>query len=75
VDGALGEDCSLEGVEVPCDFWVLLGPDKLVLEDETKLHLLAFDEGEHLGGTGVNVGGVDAAGLEETDGGGDAETG
>ncbi len=75
VNGTLGKDCALECVEESCDFWVFLGSDKSVLQNETKLEILAFNKGEEFSGPRVHVRSVDATGLKETDGGADTETG
>ena len=72
VDGALREDCALVlgdgGVE-------LVG--LVILHHETGAHaeLARGSEGEEFGGTGVDVGSVEATALEEDGGSGDAKGG
>jgi hypothetical protein len=75
MDAALRENSALELVQVPGDLWVLARLDKCVLEHETELEVGAFDEREEFGGAGVHVGSVDAAGVEEAEGGADSQAG
>ena len=67
VDGALGEDGTLELGEGR----VLLHGEA-VLEDEAGLDVGPVCQDEELGGTGVDVGRVQAASVQEADCGGDA---
>lgn len=64
VDAALREDGALELGEGAGDFGVFTGCDEAVLEDVAEVNF-AVDHGEELGGAGVDVGCVDAAGVEE----------
>jgi len=70
VDAALGEDGTLEESQVGA----LLG-DEAVLENEAGLNVGVGDDGEELGGVGVDVRGVKTAGPEEDACGGDAQIG
>ena len=74
VDAALREDCALEFLEGAGDFGVFARGYEAVFEDVAEVDG-AVDDGEELGGAGVNVRGVDAACVEEAEGGADAETG
>jgi len=70
VDAANGERGTLEEGQVGALF-----VGEAVLQDEAGLDVAVRDDGEELGGVGVDVGGVETAGLEEDAGGGDAQTG
>ena len=75
VDAALREYSALELVQSACDLRVLASGDKAVFKDVAEFEVGALDEGEELGGAGMHVGSVDAAGLEEGESGADAKVG
>jgi len=69
VDAAHRECGALEEGQVGALF-----RDEAILEHETGLDVAVGDDGEKLSGVGVDVGGVETAGLEEDACGGDAQT-
>lgn len=74
VDATLGEDGAFELVEGACYLGVFARGDEPIFEDVSEVDF-AVDDGEEFGGAGVHVRGVDTAGVEEAEGGADAETG
>jgi hypothetical protein len=59
------EDSTLKSVQFTSDFWILTSPNETILEDVAKLQVLAIYQSKKFSSTGVDVRGIDAAGLEE----------
>lgn len=74
VDRSLREHGALELAECASNLGVLAGLHKPVFKNITELQVGAFHECEELSGTGVDMGRVDAAWLEEAESGADAQT-
>jgi len=72
VNGTHGEDSALVLGQAARDL-LPASLDETILDDDSELELGALSQSQELGGAGVVVGGVDATGIEETNGGRDAE--